>query len=156
AMRKNESKPTKPELADRGKKMRESKKDIERRIKAKMPKRELTDPERAAIGEYLDHKKQNPAPSSLRAPAGTRAASTMELCGPIGRALLMKAVGSMDHDFFEGIFNQLGNAAMRDQKIDYGRLNFMLSVIKGIKPKNQGTSKNVLLMRDREQAQVES
>src|SRR5262249_53959466 len=40
-------------------------------------------------------------------------------------------------DFLDGILNQLGNASAHGQDIDERELNFMLSVIKGIEPRDQ-------------------
>jgi len=55
----------------------------------------------------------------------------------IGRALVMEALASADWDFLDGILNQLGNASAHGQDIDERELNFMLSVIKGIEPRDQ-------------------
>jgi hypothetical protein len=53
----------------------------------------------------------------------------------VGLALLMEAVGTTDRDFFLGFVTQLANAD--GGKTDELRLNFMLSVVKGIKPRDQ-------------------
>jgi len=55
----------------------------------------------------------------------------------IGRALVMEALASADWDFLDGILNQLGKASAQGQDIDERGLNFMLSVIKGIEPRDQ-------------------
>lgn len=52
-------------------------------------------------------------------------------------ALLMNALGTTDSDFLTGLLNQLRRAASLGQKVDERRLNFMLSVIKGVEPKDQ-------------------
>jgi hypothetical protein len=49
----------------------------------------------------------------------------------------MDALASADEDFLNGIIYQLGNASGRGQDIDERGLNFMLSVIKGIEPRDQ-------------------
>ena len=49
----------------------------------------------------------------------------------------MEALASADWDFLDGILNQLGNASAHGQDIDERELNFMLSVIKGIEPRDQ-------------------
>jgi hypothetical protein len=52
-----------------------------------------------------------------------------------GLALLMEAVGTTDPDFFAGVVMQLawaGGGELNEQK-----LNFMLSVVKGIQPRDQ-------------------
>jgi hypothetical protein len=55
----------------------------------------------------------------------------------VGRALVMEALASADEDFLNGIMYQLGNASAHGQDIDEPELNFMLSVIKGIEPRDQ-------------------
>jgi hypothetical protein len=49
----------------------------------------------------------------------------------------MDALASADGDFLDGITSQLANASSRGQEIDERGLNFMLSVIKGIEPRDQ-------------------
>jgi hypothetical protein len=55
----------------------------------------------------------------------------------IGDALLMEALGTADHEFFDGLITQLAQASSRGGKVDERALNFMLSVVKGIKPGDQ-------------------
>jgi len=56
----------------------------------------------------------------------------------IGLALVMEALASADWDFVHGILNQLGKASAQGQEdIDERKFNFMLSVIKGIEPRDQ-------------------
>jgi hypothetical protein len=55
----------------------------------------------------------------------------------IGQALVMDALASADWDFVSGIGSQLADASRRGQDIDERGLNFMLSVIKGIEPRDQ-------------------
>jgi hypothetical protein len=55
----------------------------------------------------------------------------------IGQALVMEALASADWDFLDGIVGQLANASAQGQDIDERGLNFMLSVIKGIEPRDQ-------------------
>jgi len=55
----------------------------------------------------------------------------------IGRALLMEGLASADADFVNGIVSQLANASGRGRDINEYGLNFMLSVIKGIEPRDQ-------------------
>ena len=52
-----------------------------------------------------------------------------------GLALLMEAVGTSDVDFFGGLIDQLSTA--NGGEGDERTLNFMLAVVKGIKPKDQ-------------------
>jgi hypothetical protein len=55
----------------------------------------------------------------------------------VGLALLMHAIGTTDLDFQHGLMSQL--VALNDDhgEGDYHRANFMLSVIKGLKPRDQ-------------------
>jgi hypothetical protein len=55
----------------------------------------------------------------------------------IGEILLANAVGSADHDFVNGIVRQLSNTSYDGEKVDVGKLNFKLAVIKGIAPRDQ-------------------
>lgn len=54
----------------------------------------------------------------------------------IGCALLMQAIGTTDADFLNGFLYQLADAASRGSKSDEQRINFMLSVVEGIKPRD--------------------
>jgi hypothetical protein len=55
----------------------------------------------------------------------------------IGNVLLMEAVGTTSVDFLQGLLNQLVNAASKGAAPDEKSINFMLSVVKGIAPKDQ-------------------
>ncbi|MDE2284384.1 MAG: hypothetical protein KGK33_07195 [Hyphomicrobiales bacterium] len=55
----------------------------------------------------------------------------------IGRDLLSEALGTHDPDFVEGIVSQLQTANTHRLGVDTNKLNFMLSVIKGINPTDQ-------------------
>jgi len=57
--------------------------------------------------------------------------------GVIGRVLLMEALGGADLDFGNGLIDQLANAGSQGGQINERGLNFMLSVVKGIHPKDQ-------------------
>jgi hypothetical protein len=52
-----------------------------------------------------------------------------------GKALLMQAIGTTDVDFFAGFVGQLATAG--GGELNEQPLNFMLSIVKGIKPRNQ-------------------
>src|ERR1700722_803877 len=55
----------------------------------------------------------------------------------IGIAMLGEALGTGDLDFLYGLLNQLGNAGSKGGELDENGINFMLSVIAGIKPRDQ-------------------
>jgi len=50
---------------------------------------------------------------------------------------LMEALGTKDLDFMGGILRQLGDVVRHGAIVDEGGLNFMLSVIKSVKPRDQ-------------------
>ena len=56
---------------------------------------------------------------------------------PIAEALLKEALGTVSVDFRVGLLSQLANAGSHGRQIDEHALNFMLSVVTGIKPKDQ-------------------
>ena len=55
----------------------------------------------------------------------------------VGTILLMDAVGATDPDFLDGLMTQLANAGTQGRDVDGRGLNFMLSVIKGLGPRDQ-------------------
>jgi hypothetical protein len=54
-----------------------------------------------------------------------------------GQSLLMRALGTAEVDFFADLLAQLANASVDGTQVNERRLNFMVSVIKGIEPKDQ-------------------
>jgi hypothetical protein len=55
----------------------------------------------------------------------------------VGHLLLSEALGSVDFDFVSALLNQLAKAAQRNDKIEERDLNFLISVIKDLKPRDQ-------------------
>jgi hypothetical protein len=54
----------------------------------------------------------------------------------IGAIALMRAIGTTDLDFFNGLLRQLVDAS-RQGEVSQSQANFMLSVVKGIDPRDQ-------------------
>jgi hypothetical protein len=54
----------------------------------------------------------------------------------IGTIALMRALGTTDFDFYSGLIRQLLNAS-KEKEVSESGTNFMLSVIKGIEPRDQ-------------------
>jgi hypothetical protein len=80
----------------------------------------------------------NPAPRlKVSEGGGTKSLSLDPPETKLGKILLMEALGSMDQDFVDGLLDQLVNAGLRDGEVDERSLNFLLAVVKGIKPKDQ-------------------
>ncbi len=55
----------------------------------------------------------------------------------LGQMALMKALGSTDDEFVKGLLKQLACAGSEGKKPDEDGINFMLSVVKGIEPRDQ-------------------
>ena len=98
----------------------------------------VTAAERAAIQKYLA---RNAAKPSVRFKVSKNGSDPeIGIDHPdelVGQTLIMEVLASADRDFVQGIVSQLANASRHGQDIDEHRLNFMLSVIKGIEARNQ-------------------
>jgi hypothetical protein len=55
----------------------------------------------------------------------------------IGQIALLKAIGSTDSDFYSGFIRQLINVGSPGKEPDEAGTNFMLSIVKGIQPRDQ-------------------
>src|SRR5262245_56729669 len=101
-------------------------------------KRELSPQERNAIGKFFTRRAANTAPrlKVLNEKQGVRVLPDHP-DRSAGQVLLMDALGTADLDFYHGILHQLVNAGSRGAQIDERGLNFMLSVVKGIQPRDQ-------------------
>jgi hypothetical protein len=98
------------------------------------PKYSPTPGERATIEKAFDTRKIAPAP---RLKIEHRTISTDHPDEFIGQLLLKNALGTLDSSFMNGLVHQLAQASQRDGEIDEHDLNFMLSFIKGIEPRDQ-------------------
>jgi hypothetical protein len=56
---------------------------------------------------------------------------------PTGVILLMEALGTKDLDFFNAFLGQLANVGSPGRDVDEQGINFVLSVVKGIEPRDQ-------------------
>jgi hypothetical protein len=104
---------------------------------AAKPKYEPTSQELTAIKKFVEQNAAKPAP---RLKVLNEKGTTISPAHPdqfAGQALLMDAIGTADLDFYGGLIEQLASAAWRKGQIDEHSLNFMLSVVKGIEPKDQ-------------------
>jgi hypothetical protein len=100
--------------------------------------REVTAVERAAMEKHLARLK---AKRSIRFKVSKDGEDPqIQLDHPdklVGEALVMDVLASADGDFVNGILSQLASASGRGQDISEHGVNFMLSVIKGIEPRDQ-------------------
>jgi len=82
--------------------------------------------------------KANPAPRvNVTEVAGAKQIGVDHPDRVVGQMLLMGALGTCDGDFYNGLIGQLANIASRGQKVDERDLNFTVSIVKGIGPKDQ-------------------
>ena len=101
-------------------------------------KHQLTSRELTAIRKLVAANEAKPAPRLKVVP--TEKGMTIALAHPdnlVGDALLMDALGTVDIDFYRALLDQLARAASEGDKIDERKLNFMLSVVKGVESKDQ-------------------
>jgi hypothetical protein len=100
--------------------------------------RELTAGERTAIDKYLARCAAKP---SVRLKLSNKGSvKTVETDHPnkvVAEVNLSNALGSADEAFLDGIVGQLVNASAHGQENHERELNFMLSVINGIEPRDQ-------------------
>jgi hypothetical protein len=105
---------------------------------AARPKYEPTSQEQAAIGKFFARNTARPAPrlKVLNDKEGG-GFSPDHPVGLVGKILLMDALGTADLDFYHNFVNQLAKASSRGGQTNERSLNFMLSVVKGIQPRDQ-------------------
>jgi hypothetical protein len=106
---------------------------VKKAFKQKAPKPEhtVTPRERAAMHKFLAEREAHPAP---RVKISDNKISLEHPDEAVGSALLMEALGTANADFLFGLLRQLGNAG---SQVDEDSVNFMLSVVKGIEPRDQ-------------------
>ena len=95
--------------------------------------------ERTAVHAFFARKKQTPPSPSLKvSKKGQVAELSLDHPEPgTGQLLLMHALGSTDPDFVHGLLTQLANASSKGGETDESVLNFMLSAVKAIAPKDE-------------------
>ncbi len=100
---------------------------------------EPTPQERAAMEAYLARKKETPPVPRMKVSdkAGVAQFSPDHVEPALGHALLMEAIGTTNLEFLDGLLGQLANAGSQGRKVDERGLNFMLSVVRGVEPKDE-------------------
>ncbi len=99
------------------------------------PEYERKPEEQAVIDAHFAKMRENPPPPRLTVENGHMSADHPE--PKAGLTLIAEAINSRSHVFLEGLFNQLSTASARGGKIDEQGLNFMVSVVASIKPKEE-------------------
>jgi hypothetical protein len=101
---------------------------------------ERTPYEQGVMQAYKAKQKEKPPAPSVKVVVGKDRKVTVEPVHPergIAYHLIAEALGTTDYDFMNGLLTQLCNDVAQGEKIDEGRLNFMLSVVKGVEPRDQ-------------------
>ena len=100
---------------------------------------EPTPAERAVAAAHFARRKQKLPVARLKVTekAGSSALSTDHPDSSLGITLAMQALGTVDFDFFNGLINQLVNASAPGRKPDENALNFIVSLIRGVEPKDE-------------------
>ena len=100
---------------------------------------EPTPDERTAIEAYFARKKQKLPSPYMKVPKKGRVAEiSLDHPEPMtGQLLLMHALATTEVDFANGLLNQLADVSSKGGEVDEGRLNFLLSVIKSIAPRDE-------------------
>jgi len=100
---------------------------------------ELTPRERAAVEDnFAKLEEKTPAPRVKIETEGGRFIIQPDHPMPsVGIRLLMEATGTTDLSFLYGLLYKLAGAATTDGEVNEGDVNFMLSVVKGVEPKDQ-------------------
>jgi hypothetical protein len=96
--------------------------------------------ERAAMEAHFDRKKATPPAPRILKVAEKDGVMGITLDHPepaIGHVVLMEALGIADPDFLDGLLGQLASTVTQGRTVDGRALNFMLSLVKGVKPTDQ-------------------
>jgi hypothetical protein len=96
--------------------------------------------ERAAVEAYFARKKATPPAPRILKVAEKDGVMGITLDHPepaIGHVVLMEALGIADPDFLDGLLGQLASTVTQGRTVDGRALNFMLSLVKGVKPTDQ-------------------
>jgi hypothetical protein len=100
------------------------------------PPYEPTPTEEEALKAYLDAKEKRGPRLKLVTENNSAKIDVDHADSLFGIADLMRAIGTTDFDFCNGLIGQLANASKETQGSVSGA-NFMLSVVKGVEPRDQ-------------------
>ncbi len=104
--------------------------------KAPAKRYEPTPREQAVLAKLVDHFREFPSLKTEQMGDTSRISNDHPDQG-VGQAMLMEAIGTKEPDFIFPFISQLVNAGSQGPNVDVKGLNFMLSVVKGVEPKDQ-------------------
>jgi hypothetical protein len=115
------------------------KKKIEQLSNPPVKAYEPTPEEHTAVQAFFSRKKQKlPSPNLKISKKGPATEVSLNHPEPrTGLLLLLHALGTTDSDFLKGLLNQLASASSKGTEADETVLNFMLSVVKAVEPKDE-------------------
>ena len=90
----------------------------------------------AAVERARSRRKEAPTPARMKL-QGAHGLAFDHADQTVGWALLSEAVGSDDSSFIHGLVGQLTNALSKGKDVDIAALNFGLSVVQGVGPRDQ-------------------
>src|SRR6185312_8458684 len=96
--------------------------------------------EREALESLADSRKAAPQIPHLKVTTkagGVKRISPEHPDVAVASAVLMRAVGTKEFDFLDGLLAQIANVAANGHDVDELALNFMCTVIAGIQPRDQ-------------------
>jgi hypothetical protein len=98
-------------------------------------KYEPTEREKTALDRYRAQKATAPAAPRMKVIDGKKKVTPEHRTNRLRGRCSGRRLGTVSVDFGNGLLSQLANAGSHRRQIDEDALNFMLSVITGIKPK---------------------
>jgi hypothetical protein len=99
---------------------------------------ELTPEEIRAVQSHRDRLTAKPPAPRIKVPPGDRRRIVPNHPDPaVGHLLLMRALRTTSVDFSDGLLGQMANAVSKGQIVDEQGLNFMLSVVTGLEPRDE-------------------
>ena len=96
-----------------------------------------TPAERSAIEAIAKAQSQRPPRIEVESSGGVAHTSVAHPDQVVGHLMLMQSLGTTNTDFLTGLLGQLGNAGSIGKEISQDKLNFMLSMVQGIQPRDQ-------------------
>ncbi len=100
---------------------------------------EPTEAEQATLEAFLAREKEKPPGPKLKVSkkGGATHIASDHPDVKVGITLLMESLGTTDPCFYDGFIEQLVYAGCQGKEVDERDLNFMLAMVRGIRPKDQ-------------------
>jgi hypothetical protein len=99
-----------------------------------------TPPEQAVLATHLARKKARPPAPRMRESRDDDGVGVIGFDHPkpaVAQVLLMEALGTLDPDFLDGLLLQLDAVSIPGRRSEGLGLNFMLAMVRGVKPRDE-------------------